>query len=112
MTSDTAEHPVITTEDDSSDLEDPVALEDVSCDEDQISSMQKEIEEFTISKYNASDDIDKEDIDENPLKDPAAKWQTSHIKMLTDEDVVIAAEQPKKRKCKIKNICVTPGKPI
>lgn len=112
MLSDTDESSVIVIDDDDSDMEGPVIIEDDSCDEVQISSIKKEIEDFTISKHNASDDNGEQDVGEKLVNDPEAKLQISDTKMVTDEKVVAVAEQPRKRKCKGRNACVTPGKSI
>ncbi|KAF6390227.1 hypothetical protein mRhiFer1_007808 [Rhinolophus ferrumequinum] len=106
--SDTDESSVIVIDDDS-DMESPVIIEDGSCEEGQISSIKKEIEDFTISKHNASDDNGEQDVGEKLVNDPEAKLQISDTKMVTDEKVVAVAEQPRKRKCKGRNTCVTPA---
>lgn len=111
MLSDTDESSVIVIDDDS-DVESPVIIEDGSCEEGQISSIKKEIEDFTISKHNASDDNGEQDVGEKLVNDPEAKLQISDTKMVTDEKDVAVAEQPRKRKYKGRNTCVTPGKSI
>lgn len=107
--SDTDESSVIVIDDDDSDTESPVIIEDDSCDEVQISSIKKEIEDFTISKHNASEDNGEQDVGEKLVNDPEAKLENSDAKMVTDEKVAAVAEQPRKRKCKGRNTFVTPA---
>lgn len=98
------EFPIIISDDDDSNMEGPVTTEEDAADEGQMASNGKEMEQCALSLCNSSDDTG-----ENLCQPPNAaevEVEISDIKMSTDGPV------PKKRKCKTKNICVTPGKPV
>lgn len=102
MLPDTDKPPVIVTRKDGRDVKGTMTV-----DEDQILSIVKELEKFTISKPNATDDIA-----EKFLNDPVARLQISDREIATDAEHEAVVQQPSKRRCKTKNLCVIPGKPI
>ncbi|XP_012589372.1 PREDICTED: acidic repeat-containing protein [Condylura cristata] len=111
--SDTEEHPkiqdlpIVITDDESSVLEGPVTIED-SCDQDQMSSSEKEMNEFSTSQSSSSDAAGEQHLDENlgqPPSDSQANLEALGRK-LSDEEPV---EQPRKRKNKTKHISVAPA---
>ncbi|XP_045394589.1 acidic repeat-containing protein [Lemur catta] len=103
---------VLEEDDDSNDLKDAVVKEGDSCDQDQTTSDEKELDESTVSHRNASDDVGEQDLGGNlsqPPNDPEANLEISDRKMPTDEKPKSVAKQPKKRKQKTKNIRVPPA---
>nr|KAF6287356.1 hypothetical protein mPipKuh1_009956 [Pipistrellus kuhlii] len=96
------EFPIIISDDDDSNVEGPVTTEEDAADE--MASIEKKMDQCALSPCNSSH--------ENLCQLPnAAKVEVdiSDINMLTDGELVPV---PRKRKCKTKNICVTPGKPV
>lgn len=101
------EFPIIISDADDSNVEGPVTIEEDAADEGQMASTEKEMEQCALSPCNSSDDTS-----ENLCQPPnAAEFgvEISNVNMPTDGEFVPV---PKKRKCKTKNICVTPGKPV
>ncbi|XP_014403170.1 PREDICTED: acidic repeat-containing protein isoform X2 [Myotis brandtii] len=98
------EFPIIISDDDDSNVEGPVTTEEDAADEGQMASIEKEMEQCALSLCNSSDDTG-----ENLCQPPNAaevEVEISDIKMSTDGEFVPV---PRKRKCKTKNICVTPA---
>ncbi|XP_035872263.1 acidic repeat-containing protein [Phyllostomus discolor] len=112
--------PIVIISDDDSDVDLPVIIEDSASDEDQLASIKREMMQFTISPRNSSDTPSQplsgnpsQPLSGNPsqpLNDPEAKLEIPGEKMPTDGEVLPAVDQPKKRKCKTKHLCVPPGK--
>ncbi|XP_016062863.1 PREDICTED: acidic repeat-containing protein [Miniopterus natalensis] len=97
---------IISDDDDDSNVEGPVIIEEDATDEVQIVSVEKEMEQFALSQCNSSDNTG-----ENLCQLPnyaEVEVEISDINMSTDGELVPVVEQPRKRKCKTKNICVTP----
>ncbi|XP_036127003.1 acidic repeat-containing protein [Molossus molossus] len=93
-------------DDDSSDVEMDVIIEDDTADEGHIFSVEKEMEQFALSEYNSSD-VTGENLSQPP--DVAEiEVELSDIN-ISDAELEPVEEQPRKRKCKTKNICTTPA---
>ena len=101
------EMPIVISDGDDSDVEGPVVIEDSSSDDDQIASIKKEMMQFTISPPNSSATSRNPS---QPLNDPEAELEIPGEKMPTDGKVLPVVDQPRKRKCKTKHLCVPPGK--
>ncbi|KAF6090780.1 hypothetical protein HJG60_012169 [Phyllostomus discolor] len=111
--------PIVIISDDDSDVDLPVIIEDSASDEDQLASIKREMMQFTISPRNSSDTPSQplsgnpsQPLSGNPsqpLNDPEAKLEIPGEKMPTDGEVLPAVDQPKKRKCKTKHLCVPPA---
>ncbi|XP_036913955.1 acidic repeat-containing protein [Sturnira hondurensis] len=101
----TQEMPIVISDDDDSDMEGPVIIEDSSADEDQVASMKKEMMQFTISPRNSSDTSGNPN---QPLNGAEAKLEIPGEKMPTDGKVLPVVDQPRKRTCKTKHLCVPP----
>ncbi|XP_037368168.1 germ cell nuclear acidic protein isoform X2 [Talpa occidentalis] len=102
--------PVVITDDESSNLEAPIIIED-SCYQDQISSSEEEMNGLSTSQSRSRGGAGEQHLDENlcqPPSDPEANLEASDRKP-ADEEPVPVAEQPRKRKKKTKNITVTPA---
>ncbi|XP_014650356.1 PREDICTED: acidic repeat-containing protein [Ceratotherium simum simum] len=120
--SDTDEQPttqepliLVIDDDESNDVEGPVIIEDDSCDQGQISSNEKEMDELLVSQRNSSGDVGEQNVGENfgqPLNDREANLEISGRKLSSDEEPAPVVEQPRKKKNKTKNLSMTPGKPI
>lgn len=105
----TKESPILIIDDDS-DFEGPVLIIDEdSCDEGQSTSQEKEMEVFDISQHSSPHDAAEPDLGENLDQPPSGAEATVELE---DEEPAPVVEQPRKRKSKTKNICVTPGKPL
>lgn len=108
------EPPIVISDDDDSDVEGSVVILEDSCDKEPDSSVGEEAKELDISKSNSADDGGEQQPGGDPEATPAvSKGKTvSEGKPSTAEALEPTVEQPRKRKCKTKNTCVTPGKPI
>lgn len=115
MLSDTEEHPAtkeppIVITDDDSDFEGPVLIIDEdSCDQGQTASEEKEMEVFNVSQRGSSHDAGELNLGENLGQPP--RGAEAEVEIADDKPAPVV-EQPRKRKSKTKNICVTPGKPV
>ncbi|XP_045644724.1 acidic repeat-containing protein [Ursus americanus] len=102
----TKESPILIIDDDS-DFEGPVLIIDEdSCDEGQSTSQEKEMEVFDISQHSSPHDAAEPDLGENLDQPPSGAEATVELE---DEEPAPVVEQPRKRKSKTKNICVTPA---
>ncbi|XP_008589296.1 PREDICTED: acidic repeat-containing protein [Galeopterus variegatus] len=109
------EPPILITDDDdddndSSDLEGPV-LEDL-CDQGQISSAEKELAELATFRRTSDAGVGEQDFGKNLCQPPNGLKPNLEIldrKLPSDDEPVSVVEQPKKRKEKTKNLCVTPA---
>uniref|UniRef100_G1MCJ8 Germ cell nuclear acidic peptidase n=1 Tax=Ailuropoda melanoleuca TaxID=9646 RepID=G1MCJ8_AILME len=102
----TKEPPILITDDDS-DFEGPVLIIDEdSCDEGQSTSQEKEMEVFDVSQHSSPLDAVEPDLGENFDQPPSGAEAAVEV---ADEEPAPVVEQPRKRKSKTKNICVTPA---
>ncbi|XP_057159208.1 germ cell nuclear acidic protein [Ursus arctos] len=67
------------------------------------------MEVFDISQHSSPHDAAEPDLGENLDQPPSGAEATVELE---DEEPAPVVEQPRKRKSKTKNICVTPGKPL
>ncbi|XP_032187747.1 acidic repeat-containing protein isoform X2 [Mustela erminea] len=110
--SDTEEHPAtkeppIVITDDDSDFEGPVLIIDEdSCDQGQTASEEKEMEVFNVSQSGSSNDAGELNLGENLGQPP--RGAEAEVEIADDKPAPVV-EQPRKRKSKTKNICVTPA---
>nr|KAF6435892.1 hypothetical protein HJG63_012603 [Rousettus aegyptiacus] len=105
------EPPIVISDDDDSDVEGSVVILEDSCDKEPDSSVGEEAKELDISKSNSADDGGEQQPGGDPEATPAvSKGKTvSEGKPSTAEALEPTVEQPRKRKCKTKNTCVTPA---
>ncbi|KAG8508208.1 Acidic repeat-containing protein [Galemys pyrenaicus] len=102
--------PIVITDDESSDLEGPIIIED-SCDLDEMSSSEKEMNGLSTSQSSSSGNAGEQHLGENLCQlpnDAEANLEASDGK-LSDEEPAPVVEQPRKRKNKTKNISVAPA---
>lgn len=102
------EFPIIISDDDddSGDVEGPVIIEEEADDEGHIISIEKEMEQFALSQNNSSDDTGENLCQPSDVAE--IEVEISDINT-SDEEPEPVVEQPRKRKCKTKHICVTPA---
>lgn len=123
-----SESPIIITSDEDSDEDGLLTIEGVSSDDDQINSIKKDMMHFTISPRNSSDiaseslsENPSQSLSENPCEPPSenpsepssedsSELEIPGEKVPADEEARPEGDQPKKRKCKTKHLCVPPGK--
>lgn len=104
------EAPILITDDDSSDFEGPVLIIDEdSCDQGQAASNGNAMDISDVFQHNSSHGVGEPNLGENLCQPPNVAEATVEI---PDEEPTPVVEQPRKRKSKTKNICVTPGKPF
>ncbi|XP_035581523.1 acidic repeat-containing protein [Zalophus californianus] len=102
----TKEPPIVIIDDDS-DFEGPVIIIDEdSCDQGQTASEEKEMEVFDVSQCNSSHYVGEPNLGEDLGQSLSGAETTVEI---TDDEAAPVVEQPRKRKRKTKNICVTPA---
>nr|XP_035962036.1 acidic repeat-containing protein [Halichoerus grypus] len=110
----TKEPPILITDDDS-DFEGPVLIIDEdSCDQGPTAPKEKEMEVFDVSQRNSSHDVGEPNLGEPNLGENVGQPVngTEAAVEISDEEPAPVVEQPRKRKSKTKNICVTRSKPV
>ncbi|XP_038306204.1 acidic repeat-containing protein isoform X1 [Canis lupus familiaris] len=101
------EAPILITDDDSSDFEGPVLIIDEdSCDQGQAASNGNAMDISDVFQHNSSHGVGEPNLGENLCQPPNVAEATVEI---PDEEPTPVVEQPRKRKSKTKNICVTPA---
>ncbi|XP_039697631.1 germ cell nuclear acidic protein isoform X7 [Pteropus medius] len=109
------EPPIVISDDDDSDVEGSVMILDDSCEKEQDSSVGEEVKEVAVSKSSSADDAGEKQLGGKAPADPEATPEVSEEKTVsegktsTGEALEPMKGQPRKRKCKTKNTCATPG---
>ncbi|XP_055293742.1 germ cell nuclear acidic protein isoform X2 [Moschus berezovskii] len=98
--------PVVIIDDDDDDLKNHVVIEDDSCDQDQVVKNEKV---FQHKSSAAGKKNRLKNLCQLPNDDPKAKPEMLDRKLSTNEEPTPVVEQPRKRKCKTKNITVPPA---